>query len=121
VGLLVEQEHRRRLRVEDRTGGRDSGLEQRTEGVVRAEDARGDGCAQVGHAPPPTFVAVRCSTLFSWNGVSSGCLLSTSAQRPATWGVAKLLPVALIVSPPSQATSTFRPRAKNSTGGWGFA
>ena len=40
---------------------------------------------------------------------------------PAMCGVAKLLPVALIVSPPSQATSTLRPRAKNSTGGFGFA
>ena len=45
--------------------------------------------------PPPTFVAVRCSTLFSWNGVSSGCLPRMSAQSPATCGVAKLLPVAL--------------------------
>ena len=44
----------------------------------------------------------------------------TSAQIPATCGVAKLLPVHRIVSPPSQATSTSTPRAKNSTGGLGL-
>ena len=44
-----------------------------------------------------------------------------SAAIPAMHGVAKLLPVARIVPPPSQATSTSTPRAKNSTGGLGFA
>ena len=29
---------------------------------------------QLAHLVPPTFDEVRCSTLFSWNGVSSGCL-----------------------------------------------
>ena len=50
-----------------------------------------------------------------------GCLPRIEAQIPATCGVAKLLPVAVIVSPPSQAISTFGPRAKNSTGGCGLA
>ena len=44
----------------------------------------------------------------------------TSAQIPATCGVAKLLPLERIVEPPSQATSTPMPRAKNSTGGFGL-
>ena len=36
-------------------------------------------------------------------------------------GAAKLLPVARSVLPPYQATSRSMPRAKNSTGGFGFA
>ena len=56
----------------------------------------------------------------SWNGVSSGCFERTSVQIPAMCGVAKLLPVARIVLPPVQASSTSTPRAKNSTGGFGL-
>ena len=37
------------------------------------------------------------------------------------WGAAKLLPVARSVLPPYHATSRSTPRAKNSTGGFGFA
>ena len=40
---------------------------------------------------------------------------------PLMHGVAKLLPEARIVPPPSHATSTSTPRAKNSTGGSGLA
>ena len=64
--------------------------------------------------------AIRCSTLFSWYGVSSGCFERTSAQIPEMCGVAKLLPVARIVAPPIHASSTSTPRAKNSTGGFGL-
>ena len=64
--------------------------------------------------------AIRCSTLLSWNGVSSGCFERTSAQIPEMCGVAKLLPVARIVLPPIHASSTSTPRAKNSTGGFGL-
>ena len=39
---------------------------------------------------------------------------------PVMCGVAKLFPVERIVAPPSHATSTSRPRAKNSTGGTGL-
>ena len=67
------------------------------------------------------FDAVRWRTLFSWNGVSSGCFASTSAAIPAMCGAAKLLPVQRSVPPPSHATSTSTPRAKSSTGGLGFA
>ena len=67
------------------------------------------------------FDAVRWSTLFSWKGVSSGCFASTSAAMPAMCGAAKLLPVHRRVPPPGHATSTSMPRAKSSTGGFGFA
>src|SRR5205823_14121160 len=76
--------------------------------------------ASDGQTSPPTFVAVRYSTLFSWNGVSSGCFDRTSAAMPAMCGVAKLLPVQTSRPPPFQATSTSTPRAKNSTGGAGL-
>ena len=59
--------------------------------------------------------------LFSWKGVSPGCFESTSAESPAMCGAAKLLPVHRSVLPPNQATSRSTPRAKNSTGGVGFA
>ena len=36
------------------------------------------------------------------------------------WGVAKLFPETVRVRPPSQGTSTFTPRPKNSTGGLGL-
>ena len=65
IRRFVEQEHRRCLRMEDPARSLDRRLEQRSKRVVRAEDAGSDSCAQVAHAPPPTFVDVRCSTLFS--------------------------------------------------------
>src|SRR4051794_41886461 len=68
-------------------------------------------------AASSTFVAVPCSTLFSWNGVSSGCLPRIRAQMPVMCGVAKLLPLQRSVEPPIQGTSRSRPGAKNSTGG----
>ena len=83
VRLLVEQQDRRRLRVKDRASDLDGCAQQGAVRVFRAEHAGGDGCAKVGHAPPPTFVEVRCSTLFSWNGVSWRCLLRISAQMPS--------------------------------------
>ena len=67
------------------------------------------------------LAAVTWRTLFSWYGVSSGCLASTSAAIPAMCGAAKLFPVHRSVPPPGQATSTSTPRAKSSTGGDGFA
>src|SRR5262249_62368817 len=90
--------------------------------LVGACDPGRDGGAKrlVAQAVPPTFAAIRCSTLFSWNGVSSGCFESTSAQIPERWGVAKLFPDALIVDPFVHASSTSTPRAKNSTGGFGL-
>jgi hypothetical protein len=42
------------------------------------------------------------------------------ATSPAMWGAAKLLPIALMVAPCSQATSTSMPGAPNSTGGAGL-
>src|SRR5262249_61310390 len=104
---------------EDRARDLDDGAEQRAETLLRAERRGGDGCVQIGHRLPPTLDEMRCSTLFSWNGVSSGCVERTSAQMPEMWGVAKLLPDALSVWPFTQATSTLTPRAKNSTGGVG--
>src|SRR5205823_9269592 len=102
VICLVEQEDRRRLRAEDCARHLDDRLKQCPVLLLRAEHACGNSCAKLlAHASPPTLVAVRYSTLFSWNGVSSRCLLSTSAARPEMCGVAKLLPVQTKVAPPS--------------------
>ncbi len=60
--LLVEEKDRRRLGAEDRASDLDDRGEERAERLLRADDACGDGCAQIrlfGHVPPPTFVAVR--------------------------------------------------------------
>ena len=49
-------------RAEDRPRDLDDGGEERTEGVLGADDSRGDGRTKVrsvGHVPPPTLVAVR--------------------------------------------------------------
>ena len=62
LGLLVEEEDRRRLGAEDRARDLDDRREQRAERLLGADDACGDGCSEirlVGHVPPPTFVAVR--------------------------------------------------------------
>ena len=61
VGLLVEQEDRRRLRAEDRARDLDDRPEQRAVLLLRGEHAGGDGRVQVClvHRPPPTFVAIR--------------------------------------------------------------
>ena len=48
-------------------------------------------------------------------------LARISVQMPLMCGVAKLLPVATIVEPSCQATSTSTPRANSSTGGVGLA
>ena len=74
--LLVEEEDRRRLGAEDRARDLDDRREERAERLLGADDAGGDRRTQVrlvGHVPPPTLFAVRYRTLFSWNGVSSGC------------------------------------------------
>ena len=112
-------------RAEDRAGDHHDRAQEERELVLRRQDAGRDRCvadrrAQA-RASSPTLFEIRYSTVFSWNGVSRGCLPSTSAAMPAMAGVAKLLPVARIVPPPSHATSTSTPRAKNSTGGFGFA
>src|SRR5207342_189421 len=81
--LGVEQEDRRRPGAEDRTGDLDDRGEKRAERLLRSDDAGRDGGSQIrlsGHFPPPTFVAVRYRTLFSWKGVSSGCFERTRAQ-----------------------------------------
>ena len=62
LGLLVEQEDRRRRRAEDRARDLDDRREQRAIRLLGADDARGHGCAEIrliGHGAPPTFVAVR--------------------------------------------------------------
>ena len=59
--------------------------------------------------------------LLSWGAEISGCFASTRAETAAMWGAAKLFPVQRIFPPPSHATSRSTPRAKNSTGGSGFA
>ena len=62
LGLLVEQEDRRRLRAEDRARDLDDRGEESAEGLLGADDAGGDGCSEIrliGHGAPPTFVAVR--------------------------------------------------------------
>ena len=70
VGLLVEQEHRRRLRAEDRAGDLDDRMEQSPELLLGREHAGGhrrrEPVVAVGHAlAPPTFDAIRYMTLFS--------------------------------------------------------
>ena len=62
LGLLVEEEDRRRLGAEDRPRDLDDRREQCAERLLGSDDACGDGRAKVrlvGHVPPPTFVAVR--------------------------------------------------------------
>ena len=62
LGLLVEEEDRRRGRAEDRACDLDDRAEERAERLLGADDTRGYGCPEirlVGHVPPPTFVAVR--------------------------------------------------------------
>ena len=62
LGLRVEQQNRRGACAEDRPRHLDDGGEERAEGVLGADDSRGDGCTKVrsvGHVPPPTLVAVR--------------------------------------------------------------
>src|SRR5581483_10490346 len=82
--LLVEQEDGGGLRAEDRARRLHRRLQERAERLVGADDACGDGCAEIAHVS--TFDAARWSALFTWNGVSSRCLLRMSAQRPATCG-----------------------------------
>src|SRR5918992_1933276 len=43
--------------------------------------------------------ATAASNVFTWNGVSPGCLPSRRAIRPAMWGAAKLFPVAVMRPP----------------------
>ncbi len=118
--LLVVEEDRRRLgarrscgRRRRSTGGA-PGRSPRLRRACRPRRLRERRARRSCRAS--VFVAVRCRTLFSWNGVSSGCFASTSAATPATCGAAKLLPVQRSVPPPSHATSTSTPRAKSSTG-----
>ena len=117
--LLVEQEDRGRLGAEDRPRDVHDRLQQGAVLLLAAERPgrdRGAKRALVHHCPP-VFEAVRYRRLLSCGGVSLGCFASMSAANAAMCGAAKLLPVARIVPPPGQATSTSMPRAKNSTGG----
>ncbi len=43
-----------------------------------------------------TFAASARSTVFTWNTVNPGCLPRILVTMPAMWGVAKLLPVAVM-------------------------
>ena len=124
VGLLVEEEDRRRLRAEDRARDLDDRPEQLRELLLRREHAGGDGGLERQPSSltcPPTFEESGTGRSSAGTASGRGCLLRISAAMPEMHGVAKLLPVARIVPPPSHATSTSTPRAKNSTGGSGFA
>src|SRR6185503_11121509 len=123
VRVLVVEEDRRRLRTEDRARDVDDGLEERPVRLLVAAEHSGRGrfASLLAHPAPSVFDAVRRSTVFTWYGVSSGCLASTRAEMAATCGAAKLFPVQRSVAPPSQATSTSTPRANTSTGGSGLA
>jgi hypothetical protein len=62
LGLRVEQEDGRRLGAEDGARDLDDRGEKRAKRFLRADDACGDGSAEIGllgHVLPPTFVAVR--------------------------------------------------------------
>src|SRR5207302_2489913 len=121
VRRLVEDEDRGGPSPEDGARHLDDRLEERCVVVLRPGDAGGQALAEVvAPAHEATFEAVRKSTFLSAKAVSSGCLLRTRAQIPAICGVAKLFPVTRSRPPPSQATSTSTPRAKNSTGGAGL-
>src|SRR5512141_728023 len=60
-------------------------------------------CWFAAHQPPAVHQAARCvfeaqvyRVVFTWNGVSSGCLARISATMPVICGAAKLLPVLVL-------------------------
>ncbi len=77
-------------------------------GGVVGQHAGRDGVAQplvgISHRGAPALAAVSPSSVFTSDGFRYGCLARIRAQMPVMCGVAKLLPVERMRSPPIQAT-----------------
>ena len=121
VGLLVEHEDRGGRGTEDAAGD-DHGQQQLAVRLLTRQRPAASAARDsplIGPRPRP-----RCSP--SAQAPSSSAQVSATVRRAdqrddaGDVGAAKLLPVAVILPPPNQATSTPIPRAKNSTGGAGL-
>ncbi len=67
-----------------------------------------------------TLAAQAIKTVFTWNGVSSGCFDRMRQTMPVMCGAAKLFPVVSTYCLLFQATSRSMPGAPNYTGGLGL-
>ena len=122
LGLLVEEENRRCLRVEDRPCHLDDRRKKRSVRLVGSNDAGGDGGLQVrvlGHLHPhvgrgqieDALQLERCQVRML--GEDQGADRAEMQRSEA-------VPDTLSERPPTQGTSTLTPRPKNSTGGFGL-